>query len=180
MNGTAKKDIYWSAWIYHNKMGEYHLIPNRTQHALQIMINEYFYVYRTLKEDLAQIFTIQLINIFMSISDTGLPVRKHEWAWKLSKIVQFAHKRTETYGLKINCQGLNSGFCLKTLASLLTSFKYCRQGRQKALRRQSIGGATPLFVNNGLPLQCFVYSEPSDAPVLHIWIWNGVIHSLQC
>ena len=43
-----------------------------------------------------------------------LSVRKHEWAWKLSKIVQFLHKKTETYGLKINCQGLNSGFCLKT------------------------------------------------------------------
>ena len=38
------------------------------------------------------------------------------------------------------------------------------QGHRKPLRKQSIGGASDcLNVNNGLPLQCFLCSEPSDA-----------------
>ena len=34
---------------------------------------------------------VHLIN-YHSTMMSGLPVRQHEWAWKLSKIVQFVHK----------------------------------------------------------------------------------------
>ena len=58
----------------------------------------------------------KMLPIWLTNKDSisGLSVRKHEWPWKLSKIFQFVHTQNEIYGVKINCQGLNSGFCLKT------------------------------------------------------------------
>lgn len=54
---------------------------------------------------------------------TGLPVRIQESAWNSSLISNSVHLKGLKYGRKINCQGLNSGYGLKTGIPDLTKYK---------------------------------------------------------
>ena len=89
---NAKFTRFYMAQIYKKNIFCYFAQPYKVVSAFQL---------RSLSEWTWQEWESDSTNIY----NPGLPVRKHEWAWKLSICT---HKKTKTYGLKINCQGLNS------------------------------------------------------------------------